>query len=418
MREQEPLDQWLFYLAMEREGDAPPRERGEKSKALRNLTQVVAETPPGKLDFYKLGGVLFSRYLGGVLTADEAVEAQRLFFEIWERGGQGSNYVLEELLEAIAVARAPQSIPFWKQLLDLSKPRDRGAHQRRTYALAALAFRAIADEDEQAYEALREALRHPHEQVRALAAFYLAQAYAVPERPLPEHVGATLLDVGANDRAFTPRFQARNALYLLGRPILADHPDSVYTLEVRLRGDEAVRTIDALAGNTLSDLHYAIQDAFGWDADHLYSFYMNGVSYDERYEIGLPENDNSLDFDFASLLMMNEQTIAEPGDEEDDEEEEDDEDDEDDGRYATNTTLGELGLVPKHKFLYYFDFGDSHQFIVTVKKIETREGAAASDEYPRLVEAKGKAPRQYEMYEDEELLDEDEDDEEDEDEEP
>jgi|ADGO01.1.fsa_nt_gi Plasmid pRiA4b ORF-3-like protein. len=116
--------------------------------------------------------------------------------------------------------------------------------------------------------------------------------------------------------------------------------------------------------------------------------------------------------------MMNEQTIAEPGDEEDDEEEEDDEDDEDDGRYATNTTLGELGLVPKHKFLYYFDFGDSHQFIVTVKKIETREGAAASDEYPRLVEAKGKAPRQYEMYEDEELLDEDEDDEEDEDEEP
>jgi hypothetical protein len=418
MREQEPLEQWLFYVAMEKQKPGLPRGRGEKGKALQTLAQGIAEAPPGKIDFGKLRGMLISRYTSGNLAPAEAAEAQRLFLEIWERGGTGSRFVVEGLLEGIALARAPESIPFWKQLLDLSKPRDRGTTQRRTYALAALALLAIAEEDQQAYDALADALAHPNEQVRAQAAFYLAEAYAAPERPLPEHVEAALNGMAARDRAFTPRFQARSALGLLGRPVPADHPDSVYLLEVRLRGDKAVRTIAALAENTLSDLHYAIQSAYRWDADHLYSFYMNGVRFDERYEIGLPEYGDSWDLDFGSLVILNEkgELIVETGEPDADEEEladeigedEEDEDEDDDGeRYATNTTLGELGLIPKHKFLYYFDFGDSHEFTVTVLKIETR--AAGDENFPRLVEAKGPAPRQYASYEEEDELDEEED---------
>ena len=59
--------------------------------------------------------------------------------------------------------------------------------------------------------------------------------------------------------------------------------------------------------------------------------------------------------------------------------------------------IGDLGLVRKHKFLYYFDYGDSHKFEVEVVGIhpDIQQG-----KYPRVVESKGKAPAQY-SWEDE-----------------
>ena len=72
-------------------------------------------------------------------------------------------------------------------------------------------------------------------------------------------------------------------------------------------------------------------------------------------------------------------------------ENEGEEDDED--QLLTNTAIiGELGLVTGHKFIYFFDYGDSHEFQVELVSIKPRAGKGR---YPRVVEKQGKAPRQY-----------------------
>jgi hypothetical protein len=297
--------------------------------------------------------------------------------------------------------------------------RDRYVNQRRMYALAALALLAIEQDDAAAYVALAAALDHPHEQVRALAASYVAQAYAVPERPAPEVVAAVLTRLAAHDPAFVPRFQARMALAILGLPAVHDPLDRVYLLQAKLRGDRATRTIAAAPENTLDDLHYAIQRAFRWDADHLYSFYMNGKRYDEQYEIGPPELIDGWDFGTIQVLTMGPDGVLVPVEEADagedtaedaeDAEEGDDGGDQEggdeDGALSTfNVQLGALGLVPRHTFLYYFDFGDSHEFDVKVVGLATRDAG----DYPRLVESKGEAPRQYHGWDEDEELDDEE----------
>ena len=66
---------------------------------------------------------------------------------------------------------------------------------------------------------------------------------------------------------------------------------------------------------------------------------------------------------------------------------EDGEDDSDLPFCAETAVLGALGLAPKHKFLYLFDFGDDHLFTLTVAGVEPRTARAR---YPRVVERKGR----------------------------
>ncbi len=114
---------------------------------------------------------------------------------------------------------------------------------------------------------------------------------------------------------------------------------------------------------TLDDLHLAIQAAIDWDGDHLYSFFMNGKVYDRHYAFTCPfEKDNPPHTDKA--------------------------------------VIGALGLTPKHKFLYLFDYGDGHEFVIRVAEIlQTREKGVR---YPQLVESRGVAPKQYFGWDDEE----------------
>ncbi|MAU01150.1 MAG: hypothetical protein CL608_28740 [Anaerolineaceae bacterium] len=49
-------------------------------------------------------------------------------------------------------------------------------------------------------------------------------------------------------------------------------------------------------------------------------------------------------------------------------------------------------------FLYYFDYGDSHEFEVTVLKIDPLAPKAA---YPYILEYHGLAPPQYPDYDEE-----------------
>lgn len=125
-----------------------------------------------------------------------------------------------------------------------------------------------------------------------------------------------------------------------------------YTLRVLLTPG-IYRTMALGASATLEDLHGAIQDAFKFDDDHLYAFYMDGERYsDEAY------ND--------------------PRGEE--------------GPFASDVKLGELELTPGQRFLYLFDFGDNWEFWVTVLEINPEQPELAA---PKIIDKKGKAPKQY-----------------------
>ena len=54
-------------------------------------------------------------------------------------------------------------------------------------------------------------------------------------------------------------------------------PHQTYVFTAELVGFEGVRRTVAVRNDlTLVDLHYALQSAFGWDDDHLYSFWLDG----------------------------------------------------------------------------------------------------------------------------------------------
>ncbi len=135
----------------------------------------------------------------------------------------------------------------------------------------------------------------------------------------------------------------------------ADEVGQVFVVRVKLRGyPEAWRDIAIAADQTLEELHLAIQDAYRWDDDHLYSFYLSGRAWDRSTEIGSPWSDAP--------------------------------------RSASETTIGSLGLKPGKKFLYLFDYGDQHEFDVEVREVQA---AGRAGTYPRVVDKKGRAPKQY-----------------------
>jgi len=117
------------------------------------------------------------------------------------------------------------------------------------------------------------------------------------------------------------------------------------------------RLIALPVSDSLDDLHLMIQDAFEFDNDHLYGFYLNlrdpyrGKQYfDPRPEPGWA-----------------------------------------DGYPADETTLASLNLYEGQRLLYRFDFGDRWEFVLTVvRHLPEQNGTKA-----RVVEKAGKPPEQY-----------------------
>ncbi len=133
-------------------------------------------------------------------------------------------------------------------------------------------------------------------------------------------------------------------------------PITTYVLRVTYRYVSGVwRDIEIAAEQTLEDLHLAMQEAYRWDDDHLYSFYLNGQAWDPRSEIGSPWSESP--------------------------------------RHTHQVTLRTLNLKPKRKILYLFDYGDNHEFDVEVLAVNEQ---AATGTFPKIVGRKGRAPRQYE----------------------
>ena len=105
----------------------------------------------------------------------------------------------------------------------------------------------------------------------------------------------------------------------------------------------------------LTALHDAIQQAFGWWDDHLYSFWLDGSFFgDDEVERTTPDAP-------------------------------------DEGVATADVPIAELGLEIGQRIGYVFDFGDDWRVRVTVRE---RVGAEA-DEYPRVLELRGTPPPQY-----------------------
>ncbi len=105
----------------------------------------------------------------------------------------------------------------------------------------------------------------------------------------------------------------------------------------------------------LTVLHDAIQAAFGWLDDHLYSFWLDGGFWGNAEQ------------EFTSPI-------------------------EPDGRAATaDLPIAELGLEPGAVIAYLFDFGDEWRVRLTLRERSEGDGGT----YPRVVERVGSAPPQY-----------------------
>jgi hypothetical protein len=195
-----------------------------------------------------------------------------------------------------------------------------------------------------------------------------------------------------------------------------------YTFHVSLPGTGRVwRKVELRSDQTLADLHHAIQDAFEWGADHLYSFFMSGQAWDRSTEYCLPEGANPWSgssetiaeesdtskpaippaleelvrelmgdmphaVEFAKARLGDQwehlmKRFAEPGN-------------------VLTTRLETLKLEEGQKFLYLFDYGDEWRFRVRVHAIYPN---APEADYPRLVESVGKAPSQHQGWHDEEM---------------
>jgi hypothetical protein len=355
MRDEDPFEEW-FYLDQVRNYDEAFPQFYKQARAALDRLSILLEAPPAEKVNLAESGIF--KWSAKMLAKADLSRACELYRRVVTRGGSGSTFVQEGLLEMIASTKDLASIPFWLEMLDFRRPHDLFAKRRRTYALAALARIAIAQKTTERFKPLREIARHQNPEVRALAVYYLGRACLARTDVLPPEVLADLTDTAQRDSAFGPRFHARRILQDAGSPAPLDNPGGIYLFKLPLGSRSHYRTIAVRSEHTLDHLHYAIQSAILWNADHLYSFFMNGKIWDQRYAFASPN--------------------------------------EDEPPFTDEAIIGDLGLTLKHKFLYLFDYGDSHEFILEVVGIQPK---AQVGKYPRVVESRGEAPEQYPEWE-------------------
>lgn len=214
-----------------------------------------------------------------------------------------------------------------------------------------------------------------------------------------------------------------------------------YTVHVSLRNTGRVwRKIEILGDQTLEDLHYAIQDAFEWDGDHLYSFFMNNKAWDAsseytlpegalyegmemEYEDGMPEDEEAENEEGQSFSLEDWRSMTEQEQQElvseftrdtglhadffydmikelERLEQNPELLEEEEIRDVRTTSLDSLNLAQGQEFLYIFDYGDDHRFKIKVHTVNA--SADPNLEYPLLVESVGDAPAQYADWDEDE----------------
>ncbi|MHB8877796.1 MAG: plasmid pRiA4b ORF-3 family protein [Myxococcaceae bacterium] len=138
-----------------------------------------------------------------------------------------------------------------------------------------------------------------------------------------------------------------------------DAKSVTYVLRVSLAWKPTVwRDLELRGDQTLDELHGAIQEAFGWDNDHLWCFFMAVVKGKFRLRRQQPDSTYGNSDDALS----------------------------------PHVPLAHFALRPRRRFSYLFDFGDNLLHLVTVQKAGKPEAGVA---YPRRVAESGAAPSQY-----------------------
>ena len=142
----------------------------------------------------------------------------------------------------------------------------------------------------------------------------------------------------------------------------------VFIFKVALAGAKRVwRRIAVRGSQTLDDLHGAIFVAFDRDDEHLYSFYFPKPGSKGRARIRDAQ-------EYTCSYAAKGAWGNEPG------------------VKTTDAKLTSLGLTPRRKFYYLFDFGDEWWHEITV---EQTDAPAEKGQYPRILETHGASPPQY-----------------------
>jgi hypothetical protein len=137
----------------------------------------------------------------------------------------------------------------------------------------------------------------------------------------------------------------------------------VYVFDARIDpyswGERVTRRLALRGDETLEALHRLIQEAFEWDDDHLYSFWLDGKFWGAK------------EMEYTAPIHRTEEDAK-----------------------GARVEIGSLGLQPRQKIAYIFDFGDEWRVRLTLR--ETRPGGETG-----ILDRKGEAPPQYPEYEDE-----------------
>jgi hypothetical protein len=348
-----PIENWLFATELELTPGHRKQLRARARSFLDELSSYL-DNPPEHADLRDAVGGLRGWNYALQLPESDIARAQDLFRRVFRSGGDGTRYAQEALLSLLALSLDRANIPFWKTIVAYErKPQDPFKSRRIEMAAAALALLVIHRAGPEPEGTLRELASHPNPEVRAQALHSLGQAYLISGRSLPEELTAELYRVSAEDPAFEPRFLARSILRRDGREIPNDIPGGAYVFKVIWK-PAIYRTVELRSEQTLKDLHEAIQQGYRWEGDHLYSFFLNGVLWDDRYGFASPhEQDNP--------------------------------------PWTDEAILGELGLLPHHQFVYIFDYSEGHEFDVRVVDIRPQ---AEKGDYPRVVVSRGATPDQ------------------------
>jgi hypothetical protein len=135
-----------------------------------------------------------------------------------------------------------------------------------------------------------------------------------------------------------------------------------YTFRASLVGWPGVsRTVAVRGDQTLVDLHSVLQAGFGWDEDHLYSFWLSGKFW----------GDVASEYSTPGWCAQ--------------------------GQRSARKRLERLGLSVGQKIAYLFDFGSEWRVRLTLAKVTPADEGS----YPRLVASRGEAPPQYPDYDEE-----------------
>ncbi len=149
--------------------------------------------------------------------------------------------------------------------------------------------------------------------------------------------------------------------------------EPVFVFKVALSADDGIsRRIAMLGSQSLDELSWSIFRAFDREEEHLYSFYFPKPGSRGRAKIR-----DAVEYSHpANCEEGGSPWNPSPAN-------------------SAEAPLSSLGLKPRQKFYYLFDFGDEWWHEITVEAVDAPRQRG---KYPRIVEKHGKSPPQYPDY--------------------